>query len=81
MPKASDSDLEKMIKKEQSHILPAKTIEESRRVIAEHIFRELDLDKDGVITRTEFFFAWQGVSQKVLDVNKVKQEALSCAIL
>jgi hypothetical protein len=29
----------------------------------------------------EFFFNWQSVSQKVLDVNKVKQEALACAIL
>lgn len=81
MPKASDKDLDKMLKKEQAHILPAKTIEESRRVVAEIIFRELDIDKDGVITRTEFFFAWQGCSQKILDVNKQKQESLSCAIL
>jgi hypothetical protein len=81
MPKSTEAELDKIVKKEMAHILPAKTLEESRKVMAEHIFRELDLDKDGVITRTEFFFCWQGCSQKVLDVNKVKQEALSCVIL
>jgi len=81
MPKSSDADLDKLIKKELPHILPAKTMEESRKVMAEHIYRELDIDKDGVVTRTEFFFNWQSVAQKVLDVNKVKQEALACAIL
>ena len=81
MPKSSDADIDKLIRKELPHILPAKTMEESRKVMAEHIYRELDIDKDGVITRTEFFFNWQSVSQKVLDVNKVKQEALACTIL
>lgn len=47
MPKASDSELDKILKKESAHILPAKTIEESRKIIAEHIFVSLDLDKDG----------------------------------
>jgi hypothetical protein len=45
MPKSSDSDLDKMIKKELPHILPAKTVEESRKLMAEHIYRELDIDK------------------------------------
>lgn len=49
--------------------------------MAEHIYRELDIDGDSVITRTKFFFNWQACSAKVLEVNKVKQEALSCAIL
>jgi len=81
MPKSSDAEIEKVIKKELPHILPAKTLEESRKVMAEHIHRELDIDKDGVITRTEFMFQWSACAQKVLDVNKTKQEALSCVIL
>jgi Ca2+-binding EF-hand superfamily protein len=73
MPKSSESDLDKMIKKELPHILPAKTVEESRKMLAEHIYRELDIDKDGVITRTEFFYNWQGCSQKILDQQKGKE--------
>jgi hypothetical protein len=59
MPKSSDADIEKLIKKELPHILPAKTLEESRKLMAEHIYRELDIDKDGVVTRTVrlLFFA------------------------
>lgn len=53
MPKSSESDIDKMIKKELPHILPAKTLEESRKVMADHIFRELDLDKDGGTTLTQ----------------------------
>ena len=47
MPKSSESDIDKMIRKELPHILPAKTVEESRKLMAEHIYKELDLDKDG----------------------------------
>jgi CBS domain-containing protein len=46
MPKSSDADIDKLIRKELPHILPAKTMEESRKVMAEHIYRELDIDKD-----------------------------------
>ena len=46
------------------------------------MFTQLDTNKDGIITRTEFMFQWKIVAKQVLDTSKnADKGALACTIL
>lgn len=56
-PGLAESDLQRAVKKDVwPHLLPGDNMVECKRIMAEKLTRELDVDHDGQITKTEFFF-------------------------
>jgi Ca2+-binding EF-hand superfamily protein len=55
---------------------------EAKRLMAERLFKLLDVDRDGVITRTEFLFSWKNISKQVLTLKGSNiPKGLACVIL
>lgn len=79
-PRLSDADVEKSVKKEVKQQLPGKDIPETKRIMTDRLIHELDVDHDGTITKTEFFFQWKQTSKTFLTIQK-DNKPLSCTIL
>ena len=80
-PALTPQELEKLLRKDIfPHMLPGESIVESKRIMAERLHYELDLDHDGTITKTEFFFGWKNISKQWLTLKPPKG-GLSCIIL
>jgi hypothetical protein len=78
-PELADKALEEMTKNELPHILPGKDIAECKRMMVEYLNKELDVDHDGVITRTEFMMKWKLTSRQLQTFKVAK--AIACNIL
>ena len=64
------------------HLLAGESVVEAKRLMAERLFKLLDVDRDGVITRTEFLFSWKNISKQVLTLKGSNvAKALACVIL
>lgn len=82
-PQMAEADLAKTVRRDVfPHLLPGENIAEAKRNMTDRLHRELDLDSNGQITRTEFFFQWKNSCRQVLSANRTnKTESLSCVIL
>jgi hypothetical protein len=80
-PAFQEADLQRLMTKDVfPHMLRGDNILEAKRLMTDKLEHELDLNKDGVITKVEFMFAYKNIARQVLTV-KVRKEALSCTIL
>ena len=80
-PALDEKAIQKAIQKDVfPHLLPGETVVEAKRTMIDRLFRELDLDSDGKVTKTEFFFSWKNTSKAWLTF-KTPKGGLSCVIL
>lgn len=80
-PSLSDSAVQGMLKRDLwPHLLPGANLVECKRLVAERLYRELDLDRDGAITKMEFMFQWKQTSKQWLTIRPPKG-GLGCVIL
>lgn len=82
-PAMAEAELAKTVRRDVfPHLLQGENVVEAKRIMADRLSRELDLDSNGQISRTEFFFQWKNSCRQVLSANRTnKTESLSCVIL
>jgi Ca2+-binding EF-hand superfamily protein len=75
-------EIKRLMKKDIfPHLLPGESVMEAKRAMTERLMRELDVDRDGCITRTEFLFQWKNTSKLLLTINPPSQKRMACIIL
>jgi hypothetical protein len=80
-PTLSEKEVTRLINKDIfPHMLAGENLLEAKRLMSDRIAHELDVDKDGIITKTEFFFGWKNISKQVLTF-KAPKGGLACVIL
>lgn len=79
-PKLKAEQLEKIARKETpTGLNMGKSIEDAKKLMVEYLMKQLDLDKNGEITRSEFLVAWKTTSKNLLTIKISK--GLACNIL
>jgi hypothetical protein len=63
------------------HLLPGTCPIQAKLAIAERITRELDVNKDGIITSTKFLFQWKRISKELLTIHTPDKTKMACIIL
>jgi len=77
----SDAIIERALRRDIfPHMLAGNSMSEAKKLMQERLTKELDLDRDGSITRTEFMYQWKHTSKNILTLNPPKQ-AIKCVIL
>lgn len=83
-PTLSSEDVTRLAKRDVfPHLLSGDSPAEAKRVMADRLFKLLDTNHDGCITRTEFLFSWKLVSKQMLTIkgNQQAPKGVSCVIL
>ena len=77
-PGISLKDAEATVRKDFAQLMPCKEMEETKRHMIDRLTRELDIDRDGVVTKTEFQVQWPRSCKNFLTVKK--QESIGCSV-
>jgi hypothetical protein len=81
-PELSPEEIKRLMKKDVfPHLLPGKCAAQAKLGIAEKIIQELDVNKDGIITRTKFLFQWRNASKQLLTIHTPEKAKMACTIL
>lgn len=75
----SESAANSVVRREMGSMLPnGKNIDECRRAVADRLYKELDINRDDIVSRGEFMVQWQRSCKAFLTIEKPK--SLGCNI-
>jgi Ca2+-binding EF-hand superfamily protein len=80
-PGMGENAVKKVVEKERVFILPGKTQDESVRELTRMLLKDLDVNKDGVVTKTELLYQWNAFSASLHKMSTGNNQNMDCTVM